>query len=324
MTGDDKFSIVAAENHLVVSLLEPIKSAAWDAIEEAGHEIVQQVEARETPRIAVDLTSLDYMGSSVVALLVRVWKAVQARSGKMVVVVDDGVVREVLQLAGLEKVWVLVENLETALDELGVSDAAVVQQRETRMLTFVGPVAAVAASIGLYILFIGDGAVQEYLGVISLFGCAVLAFGTSAVSVVREHGGKRTLSIIVVLWSVGVFGYGTKRVMDHPPSFLEPAEDQPVDPVNSKSPGSSQSKTASKNNNEDKNGPSVDQTGGQTESGRSQRRTDHPVNSDPAPDETESGDGEPGDDQADEVEPETDDPADGQTDPPSPGAPETL
>jgi anti-anti-sigma factor len=233
VTLDDKFSLVASESHLVASLLDPIKTANWDEIERVGSSILDVLAERKSPRLAIDLSDLDYMGSSVVALMVRVWKVVQEKSGKMVVVTRHELVREVLVLAGLGRVWTIVDSLEEALDELGVSDAAVVQRRETRLLTFVGPLAAVAASCGLAILLRADSETEEYLGVISLFACALLGLTTAIISAVREEGGLRNLSVVVVLWSAGLAVFGAQRIRREPLSFrvplLNPAEDEQIE-----------------------------------------------------------------------------------------------
>lgn len=221
MSVDDKFSMVASESHIVVSLLDPIKATNWDAIERVGTAILEQVQGRKAPKIAFDLTDLDYMGSSVVALMVRVWKETQVQDGMMVVVTRHTVVREVITLAGLGRYWTIVDTLEEAFDALGVSDAAVVQRRETRLLTFVGPAAAVGASAGLAVLLNAVNQPQEYIGVIGAFGCSLLAICTSGVSVFRESGGKRTLSLAVVIWSVAVLAYATKYANENPPDVLK-------------------------------------------------------------------------------------------------------
>ncbi|MFO1093609.1 MAG: hypothetical protein U0992_09890 [Planctomycetaceae bacterium] len=67
------------------------------------------------------MSRLEYMGSALVALVVRVWKAVQNGGGKVVVVCGGGMPQEVLRLAGLDKVWTIVTTYEDGLRKLGIS-----------------------------------------------------------------------------------------------------------------------------------------------------------------------------------------------------------
>ena len=63
---------------------------------------------------------MNYMGSAIVALIVRVWKVVQAKGGKMVVLCPNPAVLEVIQLAGLDKVWTIASEPEAASKKLGL------------------------------------------------------------------------------------------------------------------------------------------------------------------------------------------------------------
>jgi hypothetical protein len=55
-----------------------------------------------------------------VALIVRIWKVVQARGGRMVVVCSNPVVLEVIRLAGLDKVWTIAPEISAGHKKLGV------------------------------------------------------------------------------------------------------------------------------------------------------------------------------------------------------------
>ncbi|WP_437205772.1 STAS domain-containing protein [Planctomicrobium sp. SH664] len=106
--------------------------ASWSEIEAFGADVKAELESRTRPACLVDLTPLDYMGSSIVALIVRVWKVVQSRQGKMVVVCTHPMVLEVLRLAGLDKVWKIETNLERGVEALGIQsgDDAILKSRK--------------------------------------------------------------------------------------------------------------------------------------------------------------------------------------------------
>ena len=88
-------------NLLVITLLPELAEVPWADVEEIGTSLEGRVRDRDKPQVIVDLTPLAHMGSGMVALVVRIWKAAQQQGGKMAVVNDHELVLEVLKLAGL-------------------------------------------------------------------------------------------------------------------------------------------------------------------------------------------------------------------------------
>jgi hypothetical protein len=58
--------------------------------------------------LLVDLTALDHLGSAQIALLVRIWKPLRKRDGRMIVQVTSDPIRDSFTAANLHLVWVLV------------------------------------------------------------------------------------------------------------------------------------------------------------------------------------------------------------------------
>lgn len=112
--------LVSTPDHVVLLLKPAVTQSSWAEVEAFGSDVLEELEHRESPACLVDLTGLSYIGSSTVALLVRVWKVIQARSGRMVVACSHSTVLEVIRLAGLDKVWTLVDDVEQARKRLGV------------------------------------------------------------------------------------------------------------------------------------------------------------------------------------------------------------
>lgn len=119
MTQTPPYRFEQNRSRTVLALLPELNEAPWSDIEQIGTEIVNRLQTVASPALLVDLTALHYMGSSQVALVVRLYKVVKERRGKMVVVVHDPMVHEVLKLAGLDKLWTITNKLEDALAELG-------------------------------------------------------------------------------------------------------------------------------------------------------------------------------------------------------------
>lgn len=111
-------------DHVTVVVHPEAVESAWSDVDAFGENVKQELERRSEPACIVDLSPLNYMGSSMVALIVRVWKIVQSRRGKMVVVAANPVVLDVIRLAGLDRVWRIAPELKEGEKQLGVSSAS--------------------------------------------------------------------------------------------------------------------------------------------------------------------------------------------------------
>lgn len=199
------FSFENLDSHHVVALLPELNKAPWGEVDRIGETVESTLHDQREPLVLIDLSALDFMGSEIVALLVRIWKCVRDRGGQTVIVTSEENIREVIELAGLSSVWTLVDSRDEALHELGLSPEAVVKKRETRMLEFVGPLALLLAGGGLaaYLLKPNDPLMRDS-GLKTLVGCSTLGLVASAISVFREQGLRRILSVLVLLASAGL------------------------------------------------------------------------------------------------------------------------
>ncbi len=117
---DASFELLQDGNVSVLVLLPELNNVQWGDIDAIGTEVLNSMSTQKNPYIIVDLSPLNYMGSAMVALIVRVWKAAQAKDGKISVVCPHDGVREVLKLASLDKVWSIVNTREEARSALGL------------------------------------------------------------------------------------------------------------------------------------------------------------------------------------------------------------
>lgn len=120
MTSTTPCELISQKDYVTVVLRPPVLQSSWTDIEEFSTGVRADLEGRNAPACIIDLSTLTYMGSSIVALIVRIWKVVQARGGKMVVVCSHPTVKEVIHLAALDTVWPLVEDLRAAEKKLGI------------------------------------------------------------------------------------------------------------------------------------------------------------------------------------------------------------
>lgn len=189
-------------NYSLLVLLPPLNDE-WSQVEEYAKELLSKVGGSESPRLVLDLNSLDYCGSAVVALMVRIWKNVQERKGAMQVSCSSEMVRQVLATARLTDLWVLHDRREDAERALGVrkDGSTLSPSRRAGALLFVlalfyggaatagGPeelkflpiASAIAGGIFL-VLALGAFAESRGLTVLSRFAVALI-FGVSLVTI---------------------------------------------------------------------------------------------------------------------------------------------
>jgi anti-anti-sigma factor len=189
-------------DYATITLLPGLNEAQWSDIEQAGTDINGRLNVMRAPAVLVDLTPLNYMGSSMVAMIVRFWKNIQSNKGRLVVVCNNDVVREVISLAGLTKVWPIVDSRDEALRELGFSRSGGVAGATggDLWLVIVGAVAAVVGFVGVGLLLSQVGSREVALGL--LFGGAGAAFVIGLVTLVRSMTSARYWGLVLVLAGV--------------------------------------------------------------------------------------------------------------------------
>lgn len=195
---------------LAVVLRPELNEIPWTDIERIGSGIVRRVESRPKPRVLVDMTELDHMGSAMVALVVRIWKAVTEKQGRMIVVNRHAVVGEVLEISGLASKWTIVPTREEALIAVGAGGGtpSSVISGETRtgvVLTILSGVFLLLAVLGLADA-LSNGIVAGSLGRAATYwigvGCAILAAVLGVVAVLRTFGMLKIAAVVLTTLSV--------------------------------------------------------------------------------------------------------------------------
>jgi len=116
---DAPFRFTQEENVSILVLKQELNNVQWGEIDSIGTQVLNSLAERAHPNVIVDLSQLNYMGSAMVALIVRVWKATMARKGKLAVVCPHEGVREVLKLASLDKHWAITDTQAEARTAVG-------------------------------------------------------------------------------------------------------------------------------------------------------------------------------------------------------------
>ncbi len=145
------YTLKILNSHVEVTFHPRIAEGSWADVEKLGDEVTSEIEQRNLPICIIDLSPLNYMGSSLVAVIVRIWKEVKSNDGRMVVVVSHPIVKETLTLAGLDKIWSLYGDMDSACQAIGVPSPSAKLKSSTsgRRKVLVGVVVLAVVILGI-------------------------------------------------------------------------------------------------------------------------------------------------------------------------------
>jgi len=193
-----------SKSYALVAFNPSLGDCRWGDIELAGNEIKEKLAALDHPNFLMDLTRLEFMGSSVVALIVKLWKAVQEKDGKMVVVNTNLMIGEVLEIAGLTGIWEIVDSHEEAEHMLGVKKFSPASPMAAFFLAILGWVAAAGALLFVVAprkqLLQLDPQTAKTLA-LTCGGVAIIA---GLVATFRDQRVWRLLGVLLVIIAAGV------------------------------------------------------------------------------------------------------------------------
>lgn len=196
-----------ATNHFAsITLNSSLGEARWGDIEKAGNDLKARIAELDRAIVLMDLTQLDFMGSSTIALVVKIWKDIESRKGAMIVVSSSELTKEVLEISGLSKLWNIVETREEAETILSKPPYATPTKSSTYLLALLGWIAA-AGAVGFVVIL------KQKLGTFDAetakqltFGCGGVAALIGLVSAVRETQVWRLLGVLLLLVAVSMVG----------------------------------------------------------------------------------------------------------------------
>ena len=204
------FSVQPRDGYCVVAFPKEIGKTGMADLSSATSDAIKELALIKSAACVVDLSALDYMESSLVACVVRIWKAMKAHSGTFVVVAPSEGIRDVLNVTGLQKIWTIVDTLEAGIHTLGFSVEAKVAKRERRLLILVGPIALICGAVAVAFRLVpqlaalaGEANWLVYWLVYSIAGLSIVASGISSI---RENGWRRLFSIMVLVLAVALLG----------------------------------------------------------------------------------------------------------------------
>ena len=203
-SSEAAYQIQSGNGYSIVSLLPKLNDVPWAEIERIGSEILQALRTAAHPVFLVDLSALHHAGSALVALILRVWKRASEQKGRMIVVNSDQMVFEVLQLAGLTKVWTIVATQEDAIREVETTVFTRSGRSVSILLNFLGFFALAGAAAGLFYRFYPTRHLPEQMASAMHTGFAVLTIIAGLVSTLRTKRLGRVIGIILFVAGLGI------------------------------------------------------------------------------------------------------------------------
>jgi anti-anti-sigma factor len=219
-----------------------MNSCPWGEIERIGNDVLKDLEQINTPHLIVDLSALEYIGSAMVALVVRIWKLVKSKNARMVVVNKNPMVLEVFKIAKLDEVWEIVEFRQDALDVLGVTKTSRSERRESNALLFFTLLAAIASGSALGVDLTNPGILVDPLRQILIFACSGMGVVLGLLFTVRSQGGRKAVGFLATVVSLGVL-VAACIVVPVNPNQAAAKEPNAKDDGSAKSPAEESTKT---------------------------------------------------------------------------------
>ena len=112
---DDFFTIERRGDLVLVIPSDRLESMDFAASAEAADLLLSPLRQVEMPLMIVDLSAVDYFGSSFLSLLLRCWKLVLVKGGQMVLAGVSTRARELLRITSLDIVWPIYESRSEAI-----------------------------------------------------------------------------------------------------------------------------------------------------------------------------------------------------------------
>jgi anti-anti-sigma factor len=206
------FHFENSAGYSVVTLHAALNDAQWASIEGIGTDIIGRISGTPNPGVIVDLSSLNYMGSAMVALVVRLWKAVNERSGRMAVVNKHDMVLEVLRLAGLASVWTIVPDRPTAVEALGGANYKPGTGSKGMISSATALVAAIAAVVLAGLPLAGVKLDPAEVFRLSALGAVAVGLILGTLGAAVGAGVVRVLGIVAIVMALAAGGISASRM----------------------------------------------------------------------------------------------------------------
>ncbi len=114
----DAFTIERRGELTIVSANPALETVGSDIESIAAELIVKPLKEEVEPVVLFDLSQVTYFGSVFLAIMIRCWKIVLAKSGTMALAGVSAQARELLHLTSLDQSWPMYDTRREAINAL--------------------------------------------------------------------------------------------------------------------------------------------------------------------------------------------------------------
>jgi anti-anti-sigma factor len=114
----DAFTIERRGEMTIVTATPALESVGMGLEDLAARMIIEPLKDRDEPVVLFDLASVNYFGSVFLAVMIRCWKLVLAKSGTMALAGVSPHARELLHVTALDTAWPIYTDRREAVDAL--------------------------------------------------------------------------------------------------------------------------------------------------------------------------------------------------------------
>ncbi len=100
----------------IIEFGEDYDSLDYETLEKIGQLLLSEAAKADPPKLILDLSQTQFIGSSFIELLIRSWKRLKERDGTMVLCGVRPFCTEVLQITQLTSLWKIYASRTEALD----------------------------------------------------------------------------------------------------------------------------------------------------------------------------------------------------------------
>jgi stage II sporulation protein AA (anti-sigma F factor antagonist) len=110
------FRVEQVGDTLIFSAVGSVGTLVEDEAREEWEAMLDQIDKYDAKHAILDLGSLDYFGSIMLYLMVRLWKRVSDKEGKLAICQVSKVGREILETAKFDSMWPIVDSRDAAIE----------------------------------------------------------------------------------------------------------------------------------------------------------------------------------------------------------------
>jgi anti-sigma B factor antagonist len=114
----DAFTIERRGEMTIVTATPALESVGMGLEDLAAQMIIEPLKDQDEPVVLFDLASVNYFGSVFLAVMIRCWKLVLAKSGTMALAGVSSHARELLHVTALDTAWPIYADRREAVDAL--------------------------------------------------------------------------------------------------------------------------------------------------------------------------------------------------------------